>query len=311
MPAYRRPAMLRRALESLQAQTHTDWRAIVLDDSPDGEAAGVVAGLAEPRVQYQRHACNLGAAQNLDLCFRREPFFPGSTHACILEDDNYFDPGFVAENLGLLDRHGVRLVLRNQWIFFDHGDGVRPRGDTCRSGFLEEGLVQPQDFLPHLPFHCGVSNGGLLWRLDCRSELVVGPRVENASHQEILRTFQLAEPLWYADTPLAHFRAEDKGWQPGRWRNATALRASQSIALRAVKLGPTDFWERAQTLADRHTPAHQAALDAFAIMALHRRRVWRTLSRRTAGGKLLKCALVRCLVPDPLRAYWRGFRAAG
>jgi hypothetical protein len=302
--------MLRRALESLQAQTHPDWQAMVLDDSPDGEAAGVVAGLAEPRVQYQRHASNLGASQNLDLCFRREPFFSGSTHACILEDDNYFAPGFIAENLGLLDRHGVRLVLRNQWIFFDDGNGARPRGDTCRSGFLEEGLVRPQEFLPHLPFHCGVSNGGLLWRLDCRSELVVGSQVENSSHQEILRTFQLAEPLWYADTPLAHFRAEDKGWHAGRWRNATALRASQSIALRAVRQGPPDFWERAQALADRHTPTHQAALDAFAIMALNGRRAWRTMSRGAARWKLLKSWLVRGLVPDPLGAYWRGLQSA-
>ena len=302
--------MLRRALESLRAQTHPNWQAVVLDDSPDGETGDVVAELREPRLRYQRHARNLGAARNLDLCFRREPFFPGSSHACILEDDNYFDPRFLAENLALMDQKCVAMVMRNQWIFFDNGDGARPRGDTCRRGFLEEGLVQPRGFLPHLPFHCGVSNGGLLWRLDCRSELVVGPHVENSSHQEILRTFQLAEPLWYADTPLAYFRAEDKGWQPGLWRNATALRATQSIALQAVKLGPPDFWERAQALADRHTPAHQAALDGFALLALNRRRTWRTLKPHTARVKRFKYALLRCLVPDPLGNYWRGFRAA-
>ena len=46
VPTYRRPELLERCLKSLIAQTHENWRAIVLDDSPEREGEAVLAAAA-------------------------------------------------------------------------------------------------------------------------------------------------------------------------------------------------------------------------------------------------------------------------
>jgi glycosyltransferase involved in cell wall biosynthesis len=302
---YRRPKQLRRAIDSMLAQTNRQWQMVVLDDSPEREAETVVAAIPDSRIHYRPNIVSLGCAKNIDLGFRREAFLPGSTHACILEDDNFLEPDFIADNLSLMDRHNVRLIQRNQWIFWDDGDAIRRTKETCRGGFFNDGLIHPPDLLPHLPFHCGVSNGGLMWRLDCVSNLAVGCNVENSSHQEILRTFQIRDPIWYADRPLAWFRYEAKGWSGNKLQNLLSLRASQSLASQAVNRGPRNFWERARRLADHHGPAHHAQLDRFALLAFHRKHTFRTMSQRRALVKMAKQSIVRCFLPNPLAIYWR------
>lgn len=308
VPTFRRPAMLQRALRSLTEQTHHNWRAMVLDDSPGHEGAAVVSALNDERLVYRPNERNLGCSANIDQCFQRESFISGSTHAFMLEDDNWVEPEFISSNLSVMQEQEVKLLMRNQWIFWDDGDGVRKTNETCRDGFFAEGKLSRTEIMPHLPFHCGISNGGLMWRHDCVSDLVVGPSVENSSHQEIVRTFQLREPLWYAAQPLAWFRAEAKGWRPGRWHNWTAARATQSMALKALELGPADFWQRAEAIAERHTQMHRGLLDAFAITTGSLGHKFATVTRRQVLLRMVKHKLLRWFVPDPLGAYWKSFR---
>src|SRR5438876_1081588 len=91
VPTYRRPRLLRRALDSLVAQGYKDWRCIVFDDSPDREAEWVCNGLADPRIVYVSNNKRLGAGPNLDQCFRKRAYCAGDLF-CVLEDDNYLQP---------------------------------------------------------------------------------------------------------------------------------------------------------------------------------------------------------------------------
>ena len=114
VPTYRRPALLMRALDSLRQQTFACWVAEVHNDDPgDSRPLEIVAHLDDPRIEFRQHTRNLGAVGTFNLLYEppREPFF------AILEDDNWWEPGFLAALLDALHRHPrVMLAWCNQRI---------------------------------------------------------------------------------------------------------------------------------------------------------------------------------------------------
>ena len=69
IPVFNRPAAVRRAIESVLAQTCQDFEIIVVDDGSTDETPAVVAGLADPRMTLIQHEGNRGgsAARNTGL----------------------------------------------------------------------------------------------------------------------------------------------------------------------------------------------------------------------------------------------------
>ena len=69
IPFYRNVEFLRHAIDSVLAQTTSDWSVIVCDDAgPEPEAAEVVRGYADERIANTRNAENLGIGGNWNLC---------------------------------------------------------------------------------------------------------------------------------------------------------------------------------------------------------------------------------------------------
>lgn len=70
VPVYNGEAYLADALESLLAQTHRDWVALVADNASTDRTAEIAQSFAarDPRVRYHRHERNLGAAPNFNYC---------------------------------------------------------------------------------------------------------------------------------------------------------------------------------------------------------------------------------------------------
>lgn len=117
IPAYNRPAGLRRAVESVLAQTAPDLEVVIADDAsgPDTEAVG--RGFADPRVRYLRQPANVGIARNwgAGLAAARGEF------VALLMDDDGYDPPFLADRLAALDRHpeAVMALSRHEQVFPD------------------------------------------------------------------------------------------------------------------------------------------------------------------------------------------------
>lgn len=70
VPTYRRPGLLSRCLESLRVQTYPHFTVFVCDNSPDREAARVVAQLNDARFEYHPRPTNLGIFANAMTGFR-------------------------------------------------------------------------------------------------------------------------------------------------------------------------------------------------------------------------------------------------
>ncbi|BAU13329.1 glycosyl transferase family 2 [Leptolyngbya sp. NIES-3755] len=199
---YKRPDLLKRSIETLINQTYPNWKAIVLDDSPAQEGKAVIEAFNDARIVYKPNPQNLGRTKNLDYAFQSSAMI-GGTYAFVLEDDNYLYAEFIEKNIRSLNTHNVNLIMRNQEIRLEENGTSIPTGKTSRGRWFRTGLYAPFEVHARLFFCEGISNGGMFWRTDkIQSNLQVGTQVDDAWHQELYRTLQLEEPLFFESEPL-------------------------------------------------------------------------------------------------------------
>jgi len=95
IPTYKRPEKLKRAIESVLAQTYTDLKVIVCDNASGDETAAVVDAImqTDSRVEYFQHAQNIGMNGNFNFAISKveTPFFT------LLPDDDYQLPNYLQD----------------------------------------------------------------------------------------------------------------------------------------------------------------------------------------------------------------------
>ena len=142
-PTYRRPGALRRALGSIMSQSWPHWVVDVYDDDPDQTGRSVVEVLGDERVRYHPNVPQRYASRNIDACFSgANP--NDADYFCVVEDDNFLLPGFMAENIALCRERGVEIVLRNQLI--EHASGTA--GAHLSAGGVLDGLFIEATYAP-------------------------------------------------------------------------------------------------------------------------------------------------------------------
>lgn len=249
IPTYRRPELLRRALRALQAQTHENWRAVVLDDSSAGEAASVVRDCGDPRITHRINPAQLGAAGNLDQAFHPEPM-AGGRFAFVLEDDNAITPDFISVGLTRLAAGDVDVVSFNQICIRLDEDGHESREGTLRPGQREE-IWTTERICLHAFLGASLPNGGYFWRLGGTGlDLTVGPSVVEPQLQECIRQTRVPGALALLPEPASLWSllpdAQVRRQRVAHRRFAASLnRLSRGIV---DGLGRDRFW----TLARQH-----------------------------------------------------------
>src|SRR5450756_951878 len=101
VPTYNRSAMLRRCLESIQAQTYTDIRVIIGDNCSDDDTKAVAQDFCDRdgRFGYVRNAANLGSLGNTNALFTRVV----APYVHIMHDDDWLEPCFYERMIAGLE----------------------------------------------------------------------------------------------------------------------------------------------------------------------------------------------------------------
>lgn len=204
IPTYKRPHLLKRALQSLTAQTYCYWKALVMDDSPSQEAKPLVTSFNDERIIYSPNPKNLGSAANLDRAFKSHSLIDG-TYACVLEDDNWLKPNYLSENISSLKKQGVEILLRNQEIWIQTENFSTPTTKTTGGNWFTSKIYTPIQLHAFIFFFQGISNGGLFWKTSIKSNLQVGSSVGDAGLQEYCRSLQIQENLYFDSNPLCYW----------------------------------------------------------------------------------------------------------
>lgn len=226
LPTHRRPTMLPRALASLCAQTCRDWVCELHNDAPDDLLPGqLLAELDDPRFTLITHPQNLGGTASFNLFFQPcpEPFYS------ILEDDNWWEPEFLATMLETAAAHPTVTVFwanmrfareEPDGSFTDTGRTIWPEATGAAVQFFPWG--RPQQI-------CGAlhSNGAALFRSQLGQDFQI-PAVPFAVI-EPFRERAFPHPLALVSKPLATFsltRQTTRSHDVAEWAETQAILAA-------------------------------------------------------------------------------------
>jgi glycosyltransferase involved in cell wall biosynthesis len=129
MPAYKVEAFIGEAIESVIAQSYTDWELIVIDDGSPDESGAIAASYAacDRRIRVARQQNGgLSAARNHAIRLSHGEFI------AILDSDDLWQPSFLAAQIALLQQHPeIDIVTGNAWNLGSWRDGTpwRPYPD--------------------------------------------------------------------------------------------------------------------------------------------------------------------------------------
>ena len=88
-------------MESVVGQTHEDWELVIVDNGSTDGSSDVVASISDPRIQTVRLEDNIGpgAARNRGVAESTAQWI------CFLDADDWWEPTFLEEMAGLIERH--------------------------------------------------------------------------------------------------------------------------------------------------------------------------------------------------------------
>ena len=98
IPTYNRSRLLRRAIDSVLAQSHRDFTLIVSDNASGDDTAEVVGTYSDPRVVYRPLAENIGRPGN----FNRIVELAETEFVVMLGDDDELQPDHLARTVDVL-----------------------------------------------------------------------------------------------------------------------------------------------------------------------------------------------------------------
>lgn len=238
-PTYRRPALLKRALDCLKAQTHQDWLCEIRDDCPDGSAAALVEELGDPRVIYTKNTPQKFMIENLDACFDRENPY-GADYFFMLEDDNQVYPRYMERGIEIIEQMGVTLCMMNQVIENRGGTAADRYSDFgIFDGIYDQRAYSPREIRLALFGWTAMSNGAIFWSKGITRDLAFRTGTIPGIDED-LRAFRLADPVYICLEKLAVWSkdevgtARNLGFDKGRIRREMDMLASARALRRAV-----------------------------------------------------------------------------
>lgn len=173
IPTYRRPQLLRRALNSVLNQTCRDLIVKVFDNASGDETEAVVREFAQrdARVSYHCHDRNIGAPANFAFALRdiHTPYFS------VLADDDVLLPTLYASAVEALERYREAMFYCSRTITDDRLNGALRHGQAE----WRDGLHQPSSEVVARMIRQHFTSTGVVFRREIQDS--VGPFASYAS----------------------------------------------------------------------------------------------------------------------------------
>lgn len=112
LPYWGDVSLFKETVESIRAQTYTDWRLFISDDCyPSDEAQEYIASLDDPRIEYYRHEKNIGITRNFNYCIEAAQ----APYCVLIGCDDRMLPNYIETALASIDeadfyQPGVEII---------------------------------------------------------------------------------------------------------------------------------------------------------------------------------------------------------
>lgn len=127
IPTYRGAAHLAATIESVLAQTFSDFELVIVDDQSPDDTEAIVARYPDPRIRYLKNERNLGPEGNWNRCLDETR---GALFKLLPQDDLIY-PDTLARQVTILERdtaHTLALVFGARNITDANGRTLTTRG---------------------------------------------------------------------------------------------------------------------------------------------------------------------------------------
>ena len=112
MPLYNKAETVRRAIRSIQHQSVTDWRLIVVDDGSTDQGPDIVAALDDDRIIIiHQENQGPGAARNRGIALAQSEFLS------FLDADDEWYPWFLENSLNAIQENDVTMVASMYYLW--------------------------------------------------------------------------------------------------------------------------------------------------------------------------------------------------
>jgi glycosyltransferase involved in cell wall biosynthesis len=109
IPTRNRSMLLLETIKSVQAQSFDDFEIIVSDNASTDDTADVVAGLADPRVQFAPLEKAIGRYENFTRCLH----LGSGEYVTVIHDDDLMEPENLVQKVRFLDDHPTVGVVHS------------------------------------------------------------------------------------------------------------------------------------------------------------------------------------------------------
>ena len=142
IPVFRGARHIRSAIDSVLAQTFTDFELLVVDNCSDDETVDIISSYLDPRIVLVRNTDNIGAEGNWNRCLS----LAKGKYIKILPHDDILEPTCLEEQIEVLNadlEEKIALVFCARKIIDSGGGQVASR----RPFGLNKGLIASQELI--------------------------------------------------------------------------------------------------------------------------------------------------------------------
>ena len=124
MPSYNTGKFIKQTIESVLAQSYSNWELIIVDDcSPDNTDEIVKPFLSDQRIKYLKNEKNSGAAVSRNRALREAK----GKWVAFLDSDDLWKPEKLEKQIGFMERNGYSFSYTN---YSEIDESGKPNGVT-------------------------------------------------------------------------------------------------------------------------------------------------------------------------------------
>jgi len=233
IPTYRRPALLREAIESCLQQTYREIEILVGDDSQDDASARMVQALGRSDViRYFQNKPALRQAENIN---RLLDLAKGS-RLVLLHDDDLLLPDAVESLLGCWQKEpGITAAFGKQYLITMSGEVLLKDSEVLNEGYHRRAaLAGLQESSLKSALVCQFPNNGYLILTEAARTTRYSDRPEVGDYCDLdfgLRLASRYERFYFIDRYTAKYRLTDSSISKVNLRADLIYRLIQSVPL--------------------------------------------------------------------------------